>query len=102
MADAVAAAGGKVVLTEIPEIFGAEQMLMARAVSRAVFDDTVALVRDFKQYFTRHGEPVSKNHSPRNIQDGLTTLPEQPLGRVHKVGQVAQAVVRSLRGEPVM
>src|SRR3546814_8091361 len=55
MADAVAAAGGKVVLTEIPEIFGAEHMLMDRAVSRAVFDATAALVRDFKDYFIQIG-----------------------------------------------
>src|SRR3546814_20745765 len=84
MADAVAAAGGKVVLTEIPEIFGAEQMLMDRAVSRAVFDDTVALVRDFKQYFTRHGEPVSENPSPGNIAGGITTLEEKSIGEVQK------------------
>lgn len=94
MADMVAAAGGKVVLTEIPEIFGAEQVLMDRAVSRAVFDDTVSLVRDFKDYFIRHGEPVSENPSPGNIAGGITTLEEKSLGAVQKGGQVPLVDVR--------
>lgn len=94
MADAVAAAGGKVVLTEIPEIFGAEQILMDRAVSRAVFDDAVALVRDFKDYFIRHGEPVSENPSPGNIAGGITTLEEKSLGAVQKGGQAPLVDVR--------
>ena len=82
------------VLTEIPEIFGAEQILMDRAVSRAVFDETVALVRDFKQYFIRHGEPVSENPSPGNIAGGITTLEEKSLGAVQKGGQVPLVDVR--------
>jgi altronate hydrolase len=99
MADAVAAAGGKVVLTEIPEIFGAEHMLMDRAVSRAVFDATAALVRDFKDYFIRHGEPVSENPSPGNIAGGITTLEEKSLGAVQKGGQVPLVDVRRYGGE---
>ncbi|WP_338427146.1 UxaA family hydrolase [Sphingopyxis kveilinensis] len=99
MADAVAGAGGKVVLTEIPEIFGAEQILMDRAVSRAVFDDTVALVDDFKQYFIRHGEPVSENPSPGNIAGGITTLEEKSLGAVQKGGQVPLVDVQRYGGE---
>ena len=99
MADAVAAAGGKVVLTEIPEIFGAEQILMDRAVSRTVFDDTVALVDDFKQYFIRHGEPVSENPSPGNIAGGITTLEEKSLGAVQKGGQVPLVDVQRYGGE---
>ncbi len=102
MADAVAAAGGKVVLTEIPEIFGAEQILMDRAVSRAVFDDTVALVRDFKHYFIRHGEPVSENPSPGNIVGGITTLEEKSLGAVQKGGKVPLVDVRRYGGEAVL
>ena len=99
MADAVAAAGGKVVLTEIPEIFGAEQMLMERAASRRVFDDTVALVRDFKEYFVRNGEPVSENPSPGNIAGGITTLEEKSLGAVQKGGKVPVVDVRRYGGE---
>ncbi len=99
MADAVAAAGGKVVLTEIPEIFGAEQLLMDRAISRAVFDEAVALVQDFKDYFIRHGEPVSENPSPGNIAGGITTLEEKSLGAVQKGGKVPVVDVRRYGGE---
>lgn len=102
MADAVAAAGGKVILTEIPEIFGAEQILMDRAVSRGVFDDTVALVRDFKDYFIRNGEPVSENPSPGNIAGGITTLEEKSLGAVQKGGKVPVVDVRRYGGEATL
>lgn len=102
MADAVAGAGGKVILTEIPEIFGAEQMLMDRAVSRDVFDRTAELVRDFKQYFIGHGEPVSENPSPGNIAGGITTLEEKSLGAVQKGGQVPLVDVRLYGGEAVL
>jgi len=86
MADAVTAAGGTAILTEIPEIFGAEQLLMERARDEAVFDGIVELVNDFKAYFTRHGEPVSENPSPGNIAGGITTLEEKSLGAVQKAG----------------
>lgn len=102
MADAVAGAGGKVILTEIPEIFGAEQLLMDRAISRAVFDETVALVRDFKHYFIRHGEPVSENPSPGNIAGGITTLEEKSLGAVQKGGKVPVVDVRRYGGEATL
>lgn len=99
IADAVAAAGGQVILTEIPEIFGAEQILMDRAVSRAVFDEAAALVRDFKDYFIRNGEPVSENPSPGNIAGGITTLEEKSLGAVQKGGQVPLVDVQRYGGE---
>ncbi|MDO9369197.1 MAG: altronate dehydratase family protein [Sphingopyxis sp.] len=102
MADAVAEAGGKVVLTEIPEIFGAEQLLMDRAVSREVFDDTVRLVQDFKDYFTRNGEPVSENPSPGNIAGGITTLEEKSLGAVQKGGQAPLVDVQRYGGEATL
>lgn len=102
MADAVAAAGGKVVLTEIPEIFGAEQLLMDRAVSQSVFNETVALVRDFKDYFVRNGEPVSENPSPGNIAGGITTLEEKSLGAVQKGGKVPVVDVRRYGGEATL
>lgn len=86
MTDAVTAAGGTAILTEIPEIFGAEQLLMERAGDAAVFDDLVSLVNGFKAYFTRHGEPVSENPSPGNIAGGITTLEEKSLGAVQKAG----------------
>ncbi|WP_033074461.1 UxaA family hydrolase [Sphingopyxis sp. MWB1] len=86
MADALAGAGGSIILTEIPEIFGAEHLLMERAASRAVFDAIAALVGDFKAIFLRHGEGLSDNPSPGNIAGGITTLEEKSLGAVQKGG----------------
>ncbi|MCW3837719.1 UxaA family hydrolase [Sphingomonas canadensis] len=86
MSDAVTAAGGTAILTEIPEIFGAEQLLMARAADQGVFGGIVELVNGFKRYFTDHGEPVSENPSPGNIAGGITTLEEKSLGAVQKAG----------------
>lgn len=93
MADQVTAAGGKAILTEIPEIFGAERVLMARAQSEAVFQDTVELVNGFKRYFLEHGQPVSENPSPGNIAGGITTLEEKSLGAVQKAGHAPLAQV---------
>ena len=87
IADAVSGAGGTAILTEIPEIFGAEQLLMARAANEAVFGDIVSVVNDFKSYFLSHGEPVSENPSPGNIEGGVTTLEEKSLGAVQKAGR---------------
>lgn len=87
MADAVTDAGGSAILTEIPEIFGAEHLLMARAADAQVFDAVGALVNRFKRYFLDHGEPVSENPSPGNIAGGITTLEEKSLGAVQKGGQ---------------
>jgi altronate hydrolase len=87
MSDAVTAAGGSAILTEIPEIFGAEQLLMERAADEATFGGIVALVNGFKRYFTDHGEPVSENPSPGNIAGGITTLEEKSLGAVQKGGR---------------
>ncbi|WP_260929762.1 UxaA family hydrolase [Novosphingobium sp. 9] len=86
MADAVTQAGGTAILTEIPEIFGAETLLMERATSREVFDSLARLVNRFKRYFIDHGEPVSENPSPGNIAGGITTLEEKSLGAVQKGG----------------
>lgn len=86
MSDAVTEAGGSAILTEIPEIFGAEQLLMDRAVTEDVFDGIGSLVNGFKAYFTAHGEGVSDNPSPGNIAGGITTLEEKSLGAVQKGG----------------
>ncbi len=88
LADRVCAHGGAVVLTEVPEMFGAEQVLLDRATSHEVFDDLVAMVNDFKAYFIRHGQPVYENPSPGNKAGGLTTLEEKSLGAIQKGGQV--------------
>lgn len=86
MADAVTGAGGAALLTEIPEVFGAETLLMERAVDEAVFGKLTALVNSFKRYFIDNGEPVSENPSPGNIAGGITTLEEKSLGAVQKGG----------------
>jgi len=86
VADLAVAAGAKVVLTETPEMFGAEQVLMARARSAAVFDDIVSLVNEFKQYFIDNKQPVYENPSPGNKAGGLTTLEEKSLGAIQKGG----------------
>ena len=87
MSDAVTGLGGATILTEIPEIFGAEHLLMARAADRGIFDAIDRMVADFKAYFTAHGEPVSENPSPGNIAGGITTLEEKSLGAVQKAGR---------------
>jgi altronate hydrolase len=86
VADRVCAGGGTAILTEIPEVFGAEHLLMERAVDERVFRDVVALVNDFKRYFLEHGQPISENPSPGNIAGGITTLEEKSLGAVQKGG----------------
>jgi altronate hydrolase len=86
MADRVVAAGGSAILSEIPEIFGAERLLMARARDERVFDALVGLVNDFKRYFLASGQPVSENPSPGNLAGGITTLEEKSLGAVQKAG----------------
>lgn len=93
LSDRVADAGGRVIATEIPEMFGAEQMLMARAADEHVFDRLVGVVNGFKQYFIDHGEPVSENPSPGNVAGGITTLEEKSLGAVQKAGHATVADV---------
>lgn len=86
VADVVAGAGGTPILTEIPEIFGAEHLLLARAADEAVFDAAAGLVNGFKRHFLDHGQPVHENPSPGNIAGGITTLEEKSLGAVQKAG----------------
>ncbi|MDB5455394.1 MAG: altronate hydrolase [Caulobacter sp.] len=87
IADKVSDAGGTPVLTEIPEIFGAEQMLLTRAASQDVFDGAVRVVDDFKRYFIDNHQPIYENPSPGNIAGGITTLEEKSLGAVQKGGR---------------
>lgn len=80
------AAGGTSILTEVPEMFGAETLLMNRAKDVRVFEDTVQLINGFKEYFMRHGEKVDENPSPGNKAGGITTLEDKSLGCVQKGG----------------
>ena len=84
--DRLIACGGSSVLTEVPEMFGAETILMNRAVSRTVFDKTVSLINDFKHYFTAHNQVIYDNPSPGNKKGGISTLEEKSLGCTQKGG----------------
>src|SRR3954454_23417198 len=95
LSDMIVGSGGSAILTEIPEIFGAERLLMGRAHDHMVFDALVSVVNDFKRYFLAHGQPVSENPSPGNIAGGITTLEEKSLGAVQKAGHAP--VVEVLR-----
>ncbi len=78
--------GGTTILTEVPEMFGAETILMNRAENREIFDKTVELINDFKQYFIEHKQPIYENPSPGNKEGGITTLEEKSLGCTQKGG----------------
>lgn len=84
--DRLIAAGGTSILTEVPEMFGAETFLMARCADEGTFDRTVGLVNDFKDYYLRHGQVVYENPSPGNKDGGITTLEEKSLGCIQKGG----------------
>lgn len=88
LADKAAGLGASLLLTEVPEMFGAEQLLMKRAASRPVFEKIVALINNFKDYFLRHGQGIGENPSPGNKAGGITTLEEKSLGCIQKGGRV--------------
>jgi altronate hydrolase len=84
--DWLIAQGGSTVLTEIPEMFGAETILMNRAADRQVFDKTVTLINNFKEYFRKYDQPIYENPSPGNKKGGITTLEDKSLGCTQKGG----------------
>ena len=84
--DMLVAQGGSTVLTEVPEMFGAEGFLMDRCVNAEVFDKAVNMINGFKNYFIRHNEVVYDNPSPGNKQGGITTLEDKSCGCVQKGG----------------
>ena len=100
LADRHAGRGGTSILTEVPEMFGAEEVLLRRCGEEAVFDELSAMVNRFKDYFRRHDQPVSENPSPGNKAGGITTLEEKSLGCVQKGGQAPVKEVRGY-GKPV-
>ncbi|SDK05961.1 UxaA family hydrolase [Natronincola ferrireducens] len=79
--------GGTTILTEVPEMFGAEILLMNRAENEDVFQATVDLINDFKRYFIEHNQPIYENPSPGNKEGGITTLEEKSLGCTQKGGR---------------
>ena len=84
--DWLVARGGATVLTEVPEMFGAETLLMKRCRTRAIFDKCVKMVNDFKDYYARHNQVCYENPSPGNKAGGISTLEDKSLGCVQKGG----------------
>ncbi|MDU6080274.1 MAG: UxaA family hydrolase, partial [Pantoea sp.] len=84
--DQMIANGGTTVLTEVPEMFGAERILMSRCRDESTFEKTVAMINDFKRYFIDHQQPIYENPSPGNKAGGITTLEEKSLGCTQKAG----------------
>ncbi len=84
--DRLTAMGASCVLTEVPEMFGAEHLLMQRCENEEVFQKTVKLINDFKDYYTRHNQVIYENPSPGNKAGGITTLEEKSLGCIQKGG----------------
>ena len=84
--DWIVSQGGTTVLTEVPEMFGAETILMSRCQDKETFDKTVSLINDFKEYFMKNDQPVYENPSPGNKAGGISTLEEKSLGCTQKSG----------------
>ena len=101
LSDRLAAWGGISILTEVPEMFGAEQLLMARANSEETFTKIEGMINDFKDYFRRYNEPISENPAPGNKAGGITTLEEKSLGCIQKGGSIAPITQVLGYGEPV-
>lgn len=87
LSDYIVAQGGTSILTEVPEMFGAETILMNRCENKDLFNDTVSLINNFKDYFLSHGEPVGENPSPGNKTGGISTLEDKALGCTQKCGR---------------
>ena len=85
--DWLVAQGGTSVLTEVPEMFGAETILMNRCRTEELFHKTVSMINNFKEYFLSHGEPVGENPSPGNKAGGISTLEDKALGCTQKCGK---------------
>lgn len=86
VSDRIVAAGGTTVLTEVPEMFGAEHLLMRRANNRDVFANIVQMINEFKEYFISHNQPIYENPSIGNKAGGITTLEDKSLGCTQKGG----------------
>ena len=98
--DLLVSKGGTTILTEVPEMFGAETLLMNRCATPELFDKTVDLINNFKNYFTSHNQTIYENPSPGNKKGGISTLEDKSLGCTQKSGS---ALVKGVLeyGEPV-
>ncbi|MDR2906750.1 MAG: altronate dehydratase family protein [Bacteroidales bacterium] len=98
--DWLIAQGGSTILTEVPEMFGAETILMNRTTDATIFDKTVHLINDFKDYFRKYDQPIYENPSPGNKKGGISTLEDKSLGCTQKGGN-AQVVDVLKYTEPI-
>jgi len=101
MSDRVVAYGGISLLSEVPEMFGAETILMNRCGTQALFEQTVALINDFKAYYMRYGQEIYENPSPGNKDGGISTLEDKSLGCTQKGGTGAVTAVLGYGGRAV-
>lgn len=99
--DILISKNGTAILTEVPEMFGAENILMKRCQSEEVFNKTVSMINSFKEYYIRHEQPIYENPSPGNKEGGITTLEEKSLGCTQKAGSAPVVDVLSYT-EPVI
>ncbi len=86
ISDKLISMGGSAILTEVPEMFGAETILFDRCRTEEIFNDAVKLINDFKDYFASYGEPIDENPSPGNKAGGISTLADKALGCTQKAG----------------
>jgi altronate hydrolase len=93
IANRLAGAGGTVLLTEVPEMFGAEEVLLDRATSAGVAKNAIDMVNNFRAYFRKYNQPIDENPAPGNKAGGITTLAEKSLGCVQKGGDAPVAQV---------
>lgn len=98
--DLLISKGGTTILTEVPEMFGAETILMNRCETPELFEKTVSLINDFKNYFTSHNQTIYENPSPGNKKGGISTLEDKSLGCTQKSGSAPVRGVLAY-GEPV-
>lgn len=84
--DLLISKGGSTILTEVPEMFGAETLLMNRCENEPLFEQTVHLINDFKNYFKRHDQTIYENPSPGNKKGGISTLEDKSMGCTQKSG----------------
>ena len=98
--DILISKNGTAILTEVPEMFGAESILMKRCISEDVYNKTVSMINGFKEYYIRNEQPIYENPSPGNKEGGITTLEEKALGCTQKAGSAPVVDVLSY-AEPV-
>lgn len=91
--DILISKGGATILTEVPEMFGAETILMNRCLNKELFNDTVHMINDFKKYFTDHNQTIYENPSPGNKKGGISTLEDKSLGCTQKSGTAPVSAV---------